>query len=38
VPIKLLRYDLVKGRLQVGSHFFLRELGTIGEGVVEKLC
>ncbi len=37
VPIKFLKPDLVKRRLQIGSNFRLRELRPIAEGVVKKL-
>jgi hypothetical protein len=35
VPIKFLRSD-IKERLKVGSRFTIRELNTIGEGVIES--
>ena len=37
VPIKFLRPELIKQRLGVGSRFCLREVGTIGEGIVEGI-
>lgn len=38
VPIKPLRYDLLQSRLHVGSRSKLREIGAIGEGIVEQIC
>lgn len=37
VPIKLLRPDLVKGRMRVGERVRLRELATIAEGTIEQI-
>ena len=37
IPIKFLRPELIKQRLQVGSRFRLREARTIGEGTVESI-
>jgi hypothetical protein len=37
VPIKFLRPELVKSRLQVGSRFNLREIKIIGEGIIESI-
>lgn len=37
VPIKFLRPELIKQRLSIGSRFKLREVGIIGEGIVESI-
>ena len=37
VPIRFLDWDSVKDNCNVGTKFFLREVQTIGEGVVEEL-
>lgn len=38
VPIKFLRPELIKQTLRAGSCFSLRELRSIGEGIVESVC
>jgi hypothetical protein len=38
IPIRFLRPDLVKHRLHVGSHFKLREMKPIGEGVIQTVA
>jgi hypothetical protein len=37
VPMLFLVPNQIKPRLKVGDHFTLREIGTVGEGVVEKI-
>ena len=37
LPITILRPDLVKPRLKLGSKFTLWEMGTIAEGVVDQI-
>lgn len=37
VGISFLNPDLLRGEIEDGSRFFIREVGTVGEGTVKKI-